>query len=348
MSRLNNFDLLRLLAAAGVMALHLGDLSAQPALGFLTWLEPKIWLSTFFVISGYLVYMSCETTPSLRLFASKRLRRIVPAYAVVVLTCALAGAWLSTLPPEAYFGRAWAQYLVANLTFLNFVQPSLPGVFASNPFAGAPVNGALWTIKVELMFYLVMPAIVALVRRFGHHTVLGLGFIASCLWWGGFLHLAQVTGKASLAELSKQMPGQLMFFLPGAWCYCERERLRQMGWRLGIVAVVMMSLAWHWPQTGPTPGAFIYPLGLALGVFWAACNLPHLGAVTRHGDFSYGIYLWHFPVIQALVQLGAFRASPYLGLTLAVLTVGSLAWLTWHLVEAPALRAGRPVRLAVS
>jgi peptidoglycan/LPS O-acetylase OafA/YrhL len=336
-SRRNNFDLLRLLAASGVMALHVVDLSAEPALAFLGWLETKISLSTFFIISGYLVYMSCDNTPLLRDYASKRVRRIVPAYVFVVLVCALFGALLSTLPPAEYFGKSWLQYLAANLSFLNFLHPGLPGVFTSNPFPGAPVNGALWTIKVELMFYAVVPAIVWMCRRWGHHLVLGLGFVASCLWWGGFMALAYKLNKAGFVEVAKQMPGQLMFFLPGAWCYCERARLQQMGWKLGAIGAAVLWLASQWPQHVPSPGVFLYPIGLAALVSWAAHNLVYLGSVTRCGDLSYGIYMWHFPLIQALVQLGVFKASPLGGLALLLIAVVSLAALTWHAVERPSL-----------
>ncbi len=337
MNRHNNFDLLRLVAAAGVMALHVVDLSREPALSFLLWADTKIALATFFVISGYLVFMSCERTPSLGEYTAKRLRRIVPAYAAVVLACALLGCLISSLPASDYFGKAWWQYLGANLSFLNFLQPSLPGVFVNNPMPGAPVNGALWTIKVELMFYAVVPAILWLTRRFGHHLVLGLGFIASCLWWGGFMHLAYSTGKSGFFELAKQMPGQLMFFLPGAWCYCEREALRRLGWRLGAIGLALLLLAYQWDQTRPTVGVFLYPLALSACVSWAAHNLPYLGSVTRHGDFSYGIYILHFPIIQTLVQLGVFKASPLGGVALLLVLVTTLAWLCWHFIEAPML-----------
>lgn len=346
MNRRNNFDLLRLIAAAGVMALHVVDLSREPSLSFLLWADTKIALATFFVISGYLVFMSCERTPSLRDYTSKRLRRIVPAYAAVVLACAFLGVLISTLPPSDYFGLAWLRYVVANLGFLNFLQPSLPGVFTHNPMPGAPVNGALWTIKVELMFYAVVPAIVWLSRRFGHHLVLGMGFIAACVWWGGFMHLAYSTGKPAYVEIAKQMPGQLMFFLPGAWCYCERDRLRRLGWRLGAIGMLALLLSYQWDQTRPTFGVFLYPLALSACVSWAAHNLPYLGSVTRHGDLSYGVYILHFPIIQTLVHFGVFSASPLGGLALLLALVVGLSWLSWHAIEAPMLwRKPQPVAL---
>jgi peptidoglycan/LPS O-acetylase OafA/YrhL len=348
MNRHNNFDLLRLLAAAGIMAQHIADLSAERALQVLTRADAKLALSTFFVISGYLVFMSCAQTSSLPQYAAKRARRVVPAYVAVVLLCAVLGVTVSVLPWRDYIGPGLWRYLAANLSFLNFLAPSLPGVFVDNPFPGAPVNGALWTIKVELMFYAVVPLFVWLCRRWGHHLVLGLGFLLACLWWGACVHLAWRTGKAGFFELAKQMPGQLMFFLPGAWCWYERARLLRWGHAVGVVGLLLLVLAYQWDQTHVTPGVFLYPLGLALLVSWAAQTAPYAGHVTRHGDLSYGIYIVHFPVLQALVHFGVFRAAPWFGVGLAVVCVVVLAWLSWHLIEAPSLHRGSGTRRALA
>lgn len=339
MNRRNNFDLLRLLAALGVMALHVRMLSAEPSLNFLDALDARLSLSTFFVISGFLVYMSSERSSSLQDYVSKRWRRIVPAYVVTVVMCTLLGSFLSTLPAQAYFGAGSARYLLANLSFLNFLKPDLPGVFTNNPYPGAPVNGALWTIKVELLFYLLVPWLVHLVKRFGHHRVLGACFLVGCVWWSGFMYLATITGKAGFAELAKQMPGQLMYFMPGAWCYCERERLKRMGWRLPLIGAVLLLCADQGGRHALALDAVLHPIGLAAWVFWIAYGAPFAGRVTKYGDLSYGIYIWHFPVIQTLVQLGLYRASPLLALMLSSCLVLALAWCSWRYIEAPMLKA---------
>lgn len=335
LSHRNNFDLLRLLAACGVMALHIHDLTAAPELAWLRWLDARVALCTFFVISGYLVFQSFEQTPRLARYADKRLRRIVPAYAVVIVLSVLVGAGVTSLAWSDYWhdGATW-RYLLGNLVFLNFLQPSLPGVFESHPYTA--VNGALWTIKVEVMFYMSVPVFVWLVRRLGHHAVLGLGFLLSCLWWGGLTALAQATGKGLYLELAKQMPGWLMFFLPGAWCYYERGRLQALGWPLGAVSVGLLALSMGFGLS------YLYPLALAGTVFYAAFGLPWLGNVTRHGDLSYGIYILHFPIIQLLVHAGVFQASPWGGFFLLLPLVTGAAWLSWTLVEAPMLRRRKP------
>ncbi|HIV70494.1 MAG TPA: acyltransferase [Candidatus Aquabacterium excrementipullorum] len=336
----NNFDLLRLVAAADVMALHIYDLTAAPELSWLHWIDTRLALCTFFIISGYLVFQSFEQTPRLGRYADKRLRRIVPAYAVVIVLSVLVGALVTRLPWADYWhsGTTW-RYLVTNLAFLNFLQPTLPGVFDTHPYAA--VNGALWTIKVELMFYMAVPVFVWLVRRLGHHLVLGAGFVLACLWWGGFTALALATGKGMYIELAKQMPGWLMFFLPGAWCFYEQARLRALGWRLGAASVALLALSYAFGLS------YLYPLALAGCVFYAAFGLPRLGNPTRFGDLSYGLYILHFPIIQLLVHAGVFKASPWGGLALLIPLVLGAAWLSWHLVEAPMLRRRKPASQAV-
>lgn len=326
----NNFDLLRLVAAADVMALHVYDLSAQPSLSWLHTVDTKLAVCTFFIISGYLVFQSFESDPRLGVYAEKRVRRIAPAYVVVILLSVLMGSWVTTLPWADYWGEDTLKYLVANLAFLNFLQPGLPGVFADHPFTA--VNGALWTIKVEIMFYMAVPALVWMAHRWGRQRVLIAGFLMSCLWFGGFSALAEHTGRVVWFELAKQMPGQLMYFLPGAWCYYERTRLRAMGWRLGAASAALLAASYVFGLP------YLYPLALAGCVFYAAFGLPYLGNVTRYGDLSYGLYILHFPIIQLMVHAGAFNQSPWGALGLLVLLTSVAAWLSWHLVEAPALR----------
>ena len=235
MNRSNHFDVLRLVAAAAVALLHLVELVRDDRLTHaLGWLPTQWGLPTFFVLSGYLVYMSWELRPGWSGYASRRLRRILPAYVTVVLVCAFAGAIFSTLSASDYFGSpAWLRYVLTNLAFLNFLQPSLPGLFQDNPFRGGTVNGALWTIKVELMFYAVVPLIALAVRRWGASRALGAGYILSALWWVGFTEAAARTGWPVWHEVARQMPGQLMYFLAGAWAWCERERLATWGARVG-------------------------------------------------------------------------------------------------------------------
>jgi len=73
-------------------------------------------------------------------------------------------------------------------------------------------------------------------------------------------------------------------------------------------------------------------------VVYAAIGLRYLGNFGRWGDFSYGIYIIHFPVVQTLVAVGVFARDPWLGFAVATFAVLALAALCWHFVERPFLR----------
>jgi len=342
--RANNFDLLRLLFASAVFFWHVHVLSQIPALDALGRVfSADIAVKCFFVISGYLVMMSWENSSSARHYAGKRLRRIYPAYAAVVLACALAGVFFSSLPPSEYFlSGGFARYLAANLAFLNFLAPALPGVFSGQPHA--EVNGALWTLKIEVMYYALVPALAWLLARFGRwRTLIGLYLLAAIYYLVlGELHARN--GSMVLLQLQRQLPGQLGYFIVGVGLYLMRERLEGRWPALLAAAAAMLALL----LLTPSPAALILLQPLMLGIFviYAAVRLPYLGNFARFGDFSYGVYILHFPVIQALVAAGLFAAAPWPAFGAAAVLVALLALASWHLVEKPFLASRSHYRRA--
>lgn len=326
--RHNNFDLLRLAFAAAVMLAHHHVLTGEAALEVLQRVfSTKLAVDGFFIISGHLVVMSCDRS-GLREYWSKRIRRIYPAYLTVVIACALAGAWFSSLPHAAYFSSAqlWS-YLAANLAFLNFLAPNLPGVFTTHLWT--EVNGALWTLKIEVMFYALVPLLLLLVKRLGAAVVLATLYALSLAWFYAFALLHESSGANLWLQLQRQLPGQLTYFLVGAGFYLYRERLN---WPLlaavGIAAYLLASPAWQ---------PVLEPIWLGIAVVAVAYKLPHLGNLSRYGDLSYGVYIIHVPVIQAATSLGLYEANPWSAFAATSATIVALAFLCWHLVERPFL-----------
>lgn len=122
-------------------------------------------VNVFFILSGFWVTQSFLKSGSVKEYAIKRYRKILPQYWLVVLACALALSAFSVLPLREYFcSGGFYKYLAANFSALNFLCPNLPGVFEGLPLGGS-VNGSLWTIKVEVGFYLILPLIARAVRR---------------------------------------------------------------------------------------------------------------------------------------------------------------------------------------
>ena len=80
------------------------------------------------------------------------------------------------------------------------------------------------------------------------------------------------------------------------------------------------------------------PICVTLIVYWAAIRMPQVWSAQRWGDFSYGLYLYHFPIAQVLIALGVFAIAPGLGM-IAVCVLALIASITsWHLVEKRALK----------
>lgn len=331
MKHRNNFDLLRFLFAFVVFLVHAHILTGNTDLAPLSqWLSSGIAIKGFFVISGYLVFMSHENSRSIFDYLEKRTRRIYPAYFAVICLCAAAGAFVTSRPPAEYFSFDLLKYLAANLSFLNFLAYTLPGVFSTNPLP--TVNGALWTLKIEVLFYLCVPLIALLARRWGHLVTMSLLYVLSLAYSFVMMHRLGTTGDQLYAVLARQLPGQLTYFVAGMACYHYRQMLAsKIPWLLIPSAVVFM--------TGDRVVSTVAePLALAALVIYFATGFRYLGNFGRFGDLSYGVYIVHFPILQGTIAAGAFGKSAYVGLIIAAALVLVAAFLSWHLIEKRWLR----------
>ena len=320
--------------AAMVFLVHTHVLSGQPVLAPLsTYFSSELAVKAFFVVSGFLVLMSYDRSTTVGEYAGKRVRRIYPAYATVVIACAVLGVLISRVPPAEYLDGV-GRYLLANLAFLNFLAPTLPGVFTGNPWT--EVNGPLWTLKVEVMFYVSVPIIAWAAARFGRAATLAALYAFSVAYLAIMTRAAESTGNGFLLQLSRQLPGQLAYFVAGAAGYYFADSFGRR-WPLLLAAAGTVYGA-IWIGIPRDLQFALEPAALAVLVVYAAVGLRYLGNFGRWGDFSYGIYIIHFPVVQTLVALGVFARNPWLGFVVATFAVLALATLCWHFVERPFLR----------
>ncbi|MEL7130312.1 MAG: acyltransferase, partial [Pseudomonadota bacterium] len=228
-----------------------------------------------------------------------------------------------------------AGYIGANLAFANFLVPTLPGLFEGQRFEA--VNGALWTLKIEVMFYLSLvllgPICARLAGRRGGLLIFFCAiYVASELWRFGFENLAAREGDLFYAQLARQLPGQMAFFVCGIGLWVWKHKVqRHLPWIGGAGAVLCLaSVFWPWAE-------FFRPLGLAGLVAWMAWTRGPRLPVTRFGDLSYGIYIVHFPIIQALIGLSLFEAHPAIGVVAAIGLTLAASLALWVFVERPAL-----------
>lgn len=337
----NNFHLLRLVFAGMVAVYHMLWLSGVaawapviPAASLLA----EIGVQGFFVVSGFLVAGSLERSDTLRVYAEKRVRRLYPAYATVIVVCA-AGALVLSPAARADIGGVLA-YLGWNLVFLNFMQPELPGVFQGNPVQ--VVNGALWTLKIEVMFYMALPLIALALRLAGRWRwwVIALIYVASEVWRIGLREAGGGDAGSLVHLLSHQLPGQMSFFITGVALYLARDTAAH-AWQAAPIGAALALLSIAWPEAEPLRAA-----GLGLLTVWLAIGAGFSINAARHGDLSYGLYIVHFPVIQMLTAAGFFAASPWLGAAGSIALTLVLALAMWRLIERPFLRPDSAYRTA--
>lgn len=329
---LNNFDLLRFLFAGTVCLVHVYQLSGYKELEVVSiFLSSKIAVEAFFVVSGFLIFMSYERSSSTGSYVVKRIRRILPAYIVVVMLCALGLMFISSMSHSEYFSSKWVKYVLANISFLNFIQHSLPGVFEGNKIDA--VNGALWTLKIEVMFYFSVPFFVYLFRRFNCLIILVFVYCFSVIYVLIFSHLAESSNSGLYAVLSRQLPGQLSYFMAGAFFYYYLHIFEKKSRYFVFFAILSLAIN----TTIPLP--FIEPFAIATLVIFFGLFL-YMGNFGKFGDTSYGVYILHFPIIQIFLNQGWFKESPWLFLTGIIVITFVGAMFMWHFVEKKFLHRG--------
>jgi len=325
----NNFDGVRITLALIVVFAHLAALSqAADFKYFEDIFDSNFAVKGFFAISGFLVTKSYLSSRSTLEYAEKRLRRIYPAYTTAIVLCLVIGFFATTLNTSDFLKSPQTlKYILANLTFLNFLQPTLPAVFETNPTQA--LNGALWTIKVEVMLYFCIPALIYFFKRVGSSTTTVFIFFLSVAWV--YFFTFQYSGSKG-EEIARQFPGQLSYFALGAFFAVNEKAIAN------IRVIALVSLLALFMTNNPLVKLVIDPITYSSIVIYlsiAAFKSLNLG---KYGDISYGIYLYHFPIIQALIFLGAFEANVWIGFitTFVITLITALA--SWHFIEKKLLK----------
>ena len=336
--RRNNFDALRLVAAASVVFSH-SFLIAEGTQDH----EPLIWLTgnqsilglvgvfVFFAISGFLVTQSFEETGDARRFLAKRALRIFPGLFVATLLSAFVLAPLVTsLPLGLYLSRAEPYEYVLGNTLLDQTVHELPGVRFIDNQVGLEINGALWTLRYEFLMYLMVLVLGVLRLLTVRVALLLIAFGVANLHfnmldefekWGWFF-----------AILSNW--GWLVGFFAAGMVLYKLRHTRIFDGRIALLALAGLVISVPLRQFLP-----LFPLFGCYLALWLAVTprLPVIPA-ARVGDFSYGIYIYGWPAEQGVVWLLGDRAMWWQVFLLALPAATALAFLSWHLVERPALR----------
>jgi peptidoglycan/LPS O-acetylase OafA/YrhL len=325
----NNLTALRWFAACLVLYGHAHALLGLPEVLFLD-IVPMGLLGVyiFFAISGYLVAQSWTRDPHVPRFLARRALRIFPGLVVCTLLSVLVlGPLLTTLDANTYWHNEHTLAYVANMVL--YISYHLPGVFAYNPWPHA-VNGSLWSLPVEFVMYLLL-ALVGFAGARATAWLVGavtLLFLALAAFWALPAQEAWVIYRTDL----RHIPLCGVYFLVGASLFCFKLEKH-----FTLTYVLLALAAWfslrHQTQWFAMASWLVLPF--AVLAFGLARN-PWLARMHAH-DYSYGIYIYAFPVQQTLVSFWPQMPLPAYLLSTLVITV-ALAAASWHFVEKPALK----------
>lgn len=328
----NFFTPLRILMAVMVVIGHaaivkVGNSNAEPNI-FFTYTPSYTAVNAFFIVSGFLVTKSMLHRGDMSSFASARILRIFPALLTFVLvTTFVMGAIVTSMPLKEYLTHP--ETLLQPLKVLSFAQTEmyLPGTFENNP---EHTSGAsLWTLRYEMIAYVgtFTAFAIGLLRT---RTMIAMQFV---IFATAYL-LAIRTGiyDALPATAHAMLRFGLAYGL-GAAIFAFRDTLRFNIWTVGGF-FALTALLYKQPEM-----EIFFNLAIGSLVFYLAyLKAPKWKFLQRLDDVSYGVYIYHWAVLQCIIMVW-----PQIGttaLSAAAIAISSLlAWASWRLVEKPALKS---------
>jgi peptidoglycan/LPS O-acetylase OafA/YrhL len=344
--RPNNFDLIRLLAALQVVYCHtthhlkvdhgIGD----PTLSYvINWFQG---VPIFFTISGFLISRSWERSTDIRDYAKKRALRIYPALWLQLAVGIALATVFGEITRTVVMSKGFYLWVAAQVSFLQFYNPDF-----LRGFGNGALNGSVWTIPVELGFYIAIPVIYRLViarsnRLWADCQLAALALVSFAYW---FYLSTYADGQSRLVKLQLVTPfPHIYMFLFGVIAQRNFERLlpfienQIITWLVLFSVYMTMFNPWGREYLSPSPAAVLGGRALlavtALSFAFSWRSLAE--RLLRENDISYGIYLYHGLIINVLLELGWTGQQSQVGFVFAITAV--LATLSWWAIEYPALQ----------
>ena len=330
----NNFNLIRLFAALAVIFGHSFALSlnqggqVEPVLYYLKFTySGSIAVDVFFLISGIFISQSLFAEHNFSLFLTKRFLRIWPGLVVcLVVTVMLIATILPAIRTELLLSPATYSYVLNN-SVLN-IQWGLPHVFEGRHYYA--INGSLWTLPLEVKMYgtvLICGIFGLLFRKIALVTfsIAAIVFVATMP--------SQFQGLFNAQDKESVVP--VLFFLSGMAVFALRTVV-SVRWSHIVCLLALAAFA------GPPTFEIICYILIGLTTIWVGCS-PLLSRLPKpRGDYSYGVYIYGFPIQQIVATIWP-GAEPYEMFATSTLAVVPCAMMSWHFVELPAQVVGKSV-----
>ncbi len=312
--RLEGIDLLRGIAVSVVVFYHFAvilGLTDSPIFQYIYSLG-LLGVPLFFIISGYLIYRSIDYSISnkgikvgLKQYAYHRLFRILPAYyfnfAVVLIMATF------VISVDYLYSLGFVKQIIAHLTFLSFFMYR---------DSGLGINGAYWTLSIEMLWYIVAPLFFIYIKKDRYLVLL---FILSFLYLTGidfslYDSIFNLDKQASdyfplLFYISFQLPGQLIYFIAGIFIYKYFNKQRSLSlsvqYFLSILSIsffIYVSNQNYFQTSFAIRNFFILFTVVVLFILMYQSKLKWMGGLEWIGKISYSLYLWHMPILYTMKQ----------------------------------------------
>ncbi|KAB7668459.1 acyltransferase family protein [Bacillus sp. B1-b2] len=323
--RKNNLDIIRFFAATLVIFSHafpltLGNDMNEPFVkltnGQSTFGSIAVYI--FFIVSGFLITMSYDKSKNTLTYLKARILRIFPGLIVVILlTVFVLGPLTTSYSLNAYFNNPETYNYFKNIT-LVYWGDILPGVFENNIHGG--INGSLWTLYFEFIFYLVV-AMLGVLRLLKKRIVLPLYLITLVA-----LFLQYFPIDVRFIYL-------FAFYAAGMLVYLFRDKIYINNYSaiISLVSLIVLTYFDYFQIAFSVFGTY-----LIMYLAFSYTNVFH--NFSKYGDFSYGLYIYAFPIQQLITMTFNNEISPYFNFIIALPLTLIFAIFSWHIIEKPAIK----------
>ena len=336
----NNYDFLRLFAALSITFFHSFALLDQLKLEPLFRLTNGrinfsfIGLNIFFCISGYLIAKSATTSPTVVNYLWKRLLRIQP---LLILTCLLTVFLLGpiftklTIPDFFLNTNTWTYF--RNIFPVFGIQFSLPGVFLRN-IGESGVNGSLWTLIVEERLYLLMTFLFLFKKQNSWYITFYVLFINAIYLYNHFFYSGELIPLMDTSAFYYSL-----VFLNSAVLFILKLDLSKSVYPIILLSSIVTLLGIIFQNSN-----FLFLFSFPFLINGIAQIKGIINNAGKYGDFTYGIYVFSFPIQQMLISKGIGISNPYLLFIISSAIVIPMAIASWNLLEKKFLRMKRAVK----
>jgi peptidoglycan/LPS O-acetylase OafA/YrhL len=333
--RNNNFHLIRMVAASMVLVSHsvaiaTGKVELEPWRAWLGLTPGSVAVDIFFVVSGLLVSQSLDRRKDAKSFVLARFFRIWPGLLVALLLTVFGLAlWFNTMSVAEFLSdKVTWHHVTKNIVLIFGVHYHLPGAFDTNPLPHI-INGSLWTLPAEIRSYGGLLAL-WLAATWGLKDKVAFRWIVllPLLYFGGrhFVDLGSVSVEKSGTRI-------FAMFFAGSAAYWWREKLVIPMWAGPVLGGLLALSLLHPPTFAWAYSLILAPLVISLAYQPSGFLLNY----NRLGDYSYGTYVYAYPIQQAVAAQYPGCSSGFLMLVSGAGTL-VMAVFSWYWVERPAMR----------